>query len=140
MNTKGTINLEYLITIMVLIMISLTIVALSQQEFESLDQTQNRKDARLVSLELTRTINNVYAQGNAFSQKYTLPDKINNETYIVKINTTGVYINSHYQITYNNYMASQVVDQNTNSQTIYLTPGNTYQFTNINNKIEVHQI
>lgn len=136
MESKGTLTLEFLITIFVCIIICSMIVSVTIEEFKSIEETQNRKEARLVSDDISQTINKVNINGDGYSVKYRLPSKINNETYIVKINESGVYINSHYQLTYTNIIPGN----NLRSKTFILLPDNTYEFKNNNKTIDIIQV
>ncbi|MDD6285720.1 hypothetical protein OTK55_03255 [Methanosphaera sp. Vir-13MRS] len=135
MEEKGTIILEYIIVFFILIVLCSLLISITFTEFQMADETQNRKEARIISNQISEIINNVNINQNGYSTTYTLPDKINKESYIVKINKTGVYINSHYQLT-----RSNIIPKNALKNTNYiLTPGNTYEFKNINQTIVITQ-
>lgn len=112
--------------------IFLTVLSITNEELDSINQTQKRKQARMVSDDIASVINQVYIQGSGYSKTYTLPSKINQETYIVQIKT-GVYINSHYQMTKSHYIPKKNIIQ----KNYILLPNNTYVFKNNNNIIEV---
>lgn len=137
MNNKGTISLELIITFMAFIIITSMIITYTYDEFELIDQTQNRKEARLITVHISQLIDNVYINGDGYSQVYKLPEKINDESYILFINESGVYLNSHYQITMDTYTNHAISFDN--GKKIILTPGNTYQFINQDNKIIIYQ-
>lgn len=133
MNTKGLVSLEYVIILMVLFMIFSLIISLSLDELDIIEESQNRKEARLLCDDVSQTINMVYINGNGYSKQYTLPSKINQKTYIMKINTTGVYVNSHYQLTY-----SKIIPHNNLlTKNMILESGNTYEFININGFVNI---
>lgn len=137
MNNKGTISLEIIVTFMIFIIISTMMITFSLNEFNQIDQTQNRKEARLITTHLSQLIDNTYINGQGYSQTYTLPEKINDESYILFINESGIYLNSHNQITRDTYMKNTISFNN--GKKIILTPGNTYQFTNNNDKVDIYQ-
>ena len=121
MEEKGTIILEYIIVFFILIVLCSLLISITFTEFQS--------------NQISEIINNVNINQNGYSTTYTLPDKINKESYIVKINKTGVYINSHYQLT-----RSNIIPKNALKNTNYiLTSGNTYAFKNINQTIVITQ-
>lgn len=136
MESKGIINLEFLIIFLLLLLLFSIIISISIQEITSIEETQNRESSRIITSDISKTINEVYCGGEGYSKTYTLPSMINKETYVLMINNTGVYINSHYQITYSDF----IPNSNLNIKNIYLEPGNTYVFSNINNSIQVNQI
>ncbi|WP_143741300.1 hypothetical protein [Methanosphaera sp. WGK6] len=112
------------------------VISISIEELTIIEETQNRKDARIVSNDLSGILNEVNIQNEGYSRSYTLPSKINQETYIVKINHSGVYINSHYQITYSKIIPSNKLA----SKNFILIPGNTYKIINNNESIDIIQL
>lgn len=136
METKGTINLEFLIVFFILLIICSMIFSISLQELSTINQTQNRKEARMVSNDISQIINQVYIHEDGYTTEYTLPSKINQESYIVQINKTGVYVNSHYQLTRNDFIPKN----NIKSKNYILQPGNTYVFKNNNKEIFIYQL
>ena len=140
MNIKGAINLEFLITIMFLLIIFSMIISVSENEFNTIQETQNRKEAKMITMDISHIINEVNTNSKGYSLNYNLPGMINKETYIVEINSTGVYVNSHYQLTFNKFIPNNVYYGNTNQKKIYLEPGNQYQFINNGDRIEIYQI
>ena len=133
MDSKGIFNIEILISLMFLIIIFSLLLSLSITEFTAIDETQNRKESRIITNDISEIINKVYQNENGYSIQYKLPSKINKETYILKINNTGVYINSHYQLTYSNLLPNHILKQN-NYQ---LDAGNVYTFTKNNNTVDI---
>lgn len=134
MNSKGIFNIEMLISLMILLIVFTFILSANIVEFTSIDETQNRKESRIITTDISDIIIKVYQNGNGYSMKYMLPSKINKETYILKINNTGVYVNSHYQITY-----SEIFPNLLRQKQYYLEPGNVYEFININDTVEIIQ-
>ncbi len=133
MDSKGIFNIEILISLMFLIIIFSLLLSLSITEFTAIDETQNRKESRIITNDISEIINKVYQNENGYSIQYKLPSKINKETYILKINNTGVYINSHYQLTYSNLLPNHILKQNN----YYLDAGNVYTFTKNNNTVDI---
>lgn len=135
MDSKGIFSIELFISLAVLLIIFSAIISISTEGFLSIEETQNRKEARIIVSDVSEIIMDVYVKGNGFSRKYELPDKINNETYILQINGSGVYVNSHYQITYSRILPHTIPK----SKKYTLKPGYVYEFLNNNNSIEVIQ-
>ena len=135
MDSKGIFNSELFISLMVLLIIFAMIISFSLEEFSSIEETQNRKESRLLVSDISEIMTDVYIKGDGFSRRYELPSKINNESYILQINDSGVYVNSHYQITYSQTFPENILK----SKKYVLQPGYVYEFTNINNSIEIIQ-
>jgi len=95
MDSKGIFNIELFISLMILLIIFAMIISFSIEEFSSFEETQNRKESRVLVSDITEIIMDVYIKGDGFSRRYELPSKINEETYILQINESGVYINSN---------------------------------------------
>ena len=136
MNSKGIFNIELYVSLMMLLIIITMILSIGMQEFSSLEETQTRKEARTVTTDITRIINTVYLNGDNCSYTYRLPEKINNETYILQINATGVYLNSHYQMTY----SKPIYNIEYQREKIILKGGDVYEFINNNNTIEINSL
>ena len=118
--------------IILLILFSM-LLSFSIEEFSALDETQNRKESRIIVSDISEIINDVYMKGDSFSRKYYLPEKINTQTYVIQINDTGVFVNSHYQITYSQILPKNILK----SKKYVLIPGYVYEFKNNNNSIEI---
>lgn len=136
MNSKGIFNIEMLISLMLLLIIMAMLISIAVEEFSSIEETQNRKEARIITMDIVKIINKVYINGENYSEKYKLPEKINNETYIIQINKSGVYLNSHYQMTHGRPVHNVMY----NPEKITLERGNVYEFINNNNSITIIQL
>lgn len=109
-------------------------VALVVEDTDIISQTQTRKSAHLLADNLALVLNNLNAQPDGYTCEYTLPEMINNESYIIKINSTDVVVNMHYQL------SSQFIQKiQLNQRNYILLPSNTYAFIKINNKIHILQ-
>lgn len=135
MDSKGIFNIELLISLMLFLIISLMLINITTQEYSSIEETQNRKEARIITSDISEIINDVYIKGDNYSRQYKLPEKINQETYVLQINSSGVYINSHYQISYSNFFPKITL----RPEKVFLQAGNVYEFTNNNSTIEIYQ-
>lgn len=131
MDSKGIFNIELFISLMVLIIIFSMIISFSIQEYTSMEETQNRRQARITVMDIYEVIMDVYTKGNGFSRKYKLPTKINSQTYILQINGSGVYLNSHNQVIYSE-IPPQIINE---SKKYNLKPGYVYEFFNNNDTI-----
>lgn len=135
MEVKGIINIEIIITMMILLTLFLMLISFSSESFTILEETQNRHESRLLAEDIENIISQTYLTGDGYSKNYTLPEKIYQETYVVKINQTGVYINSHYQLATEKHHIKNIYDKET-----YLTPSKTYEFKNNNNTVIITEI
>lgn len=133
MDSKGIFNIELLISLIIMLIIFLMLINITTQEYSSIEETQNRKEARIITSDISEIINDVYIKGDNYSRKYKLPEKINQETYILQINNSGVYLNSHYQITFSKFYPKIKL----RPEKIVLQAGNVYGFNNNNNTIEI---
>lgn len=133
MDSKGIFNIEMFIVMIILLILFSMLLSFSIEEFSALDETQNRKESRIIVSDISEIINDVYMKGDSFSRKYYLPEKINTQTYVIQINDTGVFVNSHYQITYSQILPKNILK----SKKYVLIPGYVYEFKNNNNSIEI---
>jgi hypothetical protein len=123
---------------MIFIIIISSVISLVNNEFDTLDETHTRRQAKEQTMKVSHIINNVYLMGNGYNEKYHLPQHINNESYVLEINSSGVYVNSHYQLTKDDIIARDIYYNNKKSKNIFLTPDNTYTFTNKNGQIHIY--
>lgn len=138
MNNNGNLSLELLLTFMIFIIIISSVISNVGTEFDSIGQTHTRREAKEVTMQVSHIINEVYFMQNSYTQNYRLPEYINNESYILQINSSGVYVNSHYQITKDEYIPKNITFNGKKSKNIFLTPGDTYAFTNNNGVICIY--
>lgn len=138
MNNKGSLSLELLLTFMIFIIITSSVISLVGNEFDTLDETHTRRQAKEVTMHVSHMINNVYLMGDSYSQEYHLPRYVNNESYVLLINSSGVYVNSHYQITRDDIIVKNIYYNDKKSKNIFLTPDDTYTFTNKNGEIYIY--
>ncbi|MBQ6444679.1 MAG: hypothetical protein IJJ11_08410 [Methanosphaera sp.] len=138
MNNEANISLELLLTFMLFVIIFSTVISIASTEFDSISETHTRQEAKEQTMRVSNIINEVYFMGNSYSQNYRLPEHINNESYIIQINSSGVYVNSHYQITKDEYIPKNITFNGKKSKNIILTPGDTYTFTNNNGVICIY--
>lgn len=135
MDSRGIFDIDLFISLMLLIMIFSAMLSFSTQEHSAMEENQNRRIARVVVMDVSTIIMDVYAGGDGFSRKYELPNKINKQTYVLWINSSGVYLNSHNQVTYAQ-LPSGIISQ---SKKYTLKPGHVYEFSNINESIYITQ-
>lgn len=135
MNQKGTITLEYILTTLILLIIVILIASLTLQQYINVEETQNRKEARLLVNDIAGIINNLNTKTDGYTTTYTMPELINNETYILKINSTDVQINSHYQLA-----SSKIQKAKLNLKYYILKPRYEYVFSIKNKTIFIEEL
>ena len=64
MNERGQITIEFMVVFILLLGIFLTVLSITNEELDSINQTQKRKQARMVSDDIASVINQVYIQGS----------------------------------------------------------------------------
>jgi len=138
MNNKGNLSLELLLTFMIFIIITSSLLSMTMSEFDSLGETHTRRQAKELTMQVSHTINTVYLMGNSYSQEYHLPKQINNESYILEINSSGVYVNSHYQLTKDDIVTKNVYLDGKKRKNMILIPDHTYTFTNKNDEVYIY--
>ncbi len=138
MNQEGTFNIEIVMILFVILIICSTMISLPIEEFGTGKNTQIRMQARDIASNVAQIVNTVYINGNGYSKRYTTPSEIGNQQYIVEINNKGVFVNSHNQVTYHQFIPKKIFNDK-NIEKIVLTPDNTYQFTNKNETIEIEE-
>ena len=66
MDSKGVFNIELFISLILLLIIFSMIMSFSIEEFSSIEETQNRKESRIIVTELTDLMMDVYIKGDGF--------------------------------------------------------------------------
>lgn len=138
MDNKGNLSLEILLTFMLFVIIISSVFSMVTKEFDTLEETHTRRQAKVLTMQVSNTINTVSLMGGDYSQQYHTPKQINNESYILEINSSGVYINSHYQMTKDDILAKDIFFNNKRSKNIILIPDHTYTFTNKNGDVYIY--
>ena len=62
MNERGQITIEFMVVFILLLGIFLTVLSITNEELDSINQTQKRKQARMVSDDIASVIKQVYIQ------------------------------------------------------------------------------
>lgn len=76
MDSKGVFNIELFISLILLLIIFSMIMSFSIEEFSSIEETQNRKESRIIVTELTDLMMDVYIKGMVFLENMNYRQKL----------------------------------------------------------------
>lgn len=92
MDEKGQLNIEFLFCITISIMILISIIPYLNQNIDSNLNTVNNLEGRLLLNQISNDINQVNSNMYGFSKYIQLPDKIENNSYLLTIKTTEIIL------------------------------------------------
>lgn len=92
MDEKGQLNIEFLFCITISIMILISIIPYLNQNIDSNLNTINNLEGRLLLNQISNDINQVNSNMYGFSKYIQLPDKIENNSYLLTIKTTEIIL------------------------------------------------
>lgn len=92
MDEKGQLNIEFLFCIIISIMILISIMPYLNQNIDSNLNTINNLEGRLLLNQISNDINQVNSNMYGFSKYIQLPDKIENNNYLLTIKTTEIIL------------------------------------------------
>lgn len=92
MDKKGQINIEFLFSTVILIMILISIIPYLNQNIDSNLNTENNLEGRLLLNQISNDINQVNSNSYGFSKYIQLPDKIGNNSYLLTIKTNEIVL------------------------------------------------
>ena len=92
MDEKGQLNIEFLFCIIISIMILISIMPYLNQNIDSNLNTINNLEGRLLLNQISNDINQVNSNMYGFSKYIQLPDKIENNSYLLTIKTTEIIL------------------------------------------------
>ncbi|MCQ2963996.1 MAG: hypothetical protein MJ203_00280 [archaeon] len=92
MDEKGQANIEFLFCIIISIMILISIIPYLNQNIDSNINTINNLEGRILLNQLANDINQVNSNMYGFSKYIQLPDKIENNSYLITIKTTEIIL------------------------------------------------
>lgn len=92
MDKKGQVNIELLLCIILSIMILITIIPYLNQNIESNLNTENNLEGRILLNQIANDINQVNSNMYGFSKYIQLPDKIENNNYLITVKTTEIIL------------------------------------------------
>ena len=92
MDEKGQLNIEFLFCIIISIMILISTIPYLNQNIASNLNTANNLEGRLLLNQISNDINQVNSNMYGFSKYIQLPDKIENNSYLLTIKTTEIIL------------------------------------------------
>ncbi|MDL2270516.1 hypothetical protein LJC03_01755 [Methanobrevibacter sp. OttesenSCG-928-I08] len=141
MDNKGIFSLDFLLTIMFILIISITIVSLGENNLKIASNMEFSVENRLLIDSVSNSINQVSSQGSGFSKIIKLPPNIQQKSYLITVYKNNITIESDNKKGTSSIFPIQLVDNN--DLNIYekkLYNGETYIIQNLeNNKINIRE-
>ncbi len=92
MDEEGHLSVEFIITILVMILMGMGMVDIVSERMELVHEAEKLSEARFLAEKVASTINKVNSAGNGHEIKITLPEKVGKSSYLLWINSSGVYV------------------------------------------------
>jgi hypothetical protein len=129
MDNHGWISTDFMMASIVIIAIIISFIAIADQRMETVKTIEEMSDARVLVETIAETIVTVYSNGENCYTTIKMPPTVANETYSIKINSSGVYIR------YRNMLGTAFIPPNIipdiQSSNITMLPDENYNFSNV---------
>jgi uncharacterized protein (UPF0333 family) len=127
MENKGTLSMEFLFKSIILLFICSGLVSVVSDRLDMVSNTEELSEGRILVETIASSINEVYAAGNGQSKDISLPPVVGNSSYIIWVNSSGVYIEFSGMMGKADLYPMIIINgYSNNSHTIELTPGKNY--------------
>ena len=135
MDQVGTFSIDFILSVFLFFVIATSILNVITERVETVKETEKLADARNLAEEIARMIDLVYYGGKGHSIKITLPQKVGDNNYKVKVNSSGVYIMVDGMMGKANIIPKKLVNSEPPSYSqITLLPGRSYTICNMEDK------
>jgi hypothetical protein len=94
-DTNGTISIEYLFLILLIIIISFSLLNLFQTIFESINDLEENIEGRTLLKRISSNINDINSLEDGYMKELILPNEINNNSYEIKLKSNEILLESN---------------------------------------------
>ncbi|MGZ7096722.1 MAG: hypothetical protein ACXVHU_09655 [Methanobacterium sp.] len=91
-DNRGIITVELIFASIIILIIIAGIISVISERMDAVTSTDELGKARMTSENVAEAINKVYSGGNGQSITFNLPANISDESYYIRVNSSGVYI------------------------------------------------
>lgn len=92
MDQQGYLSLEFIFTLLVMTVLVGTMVTLTSERMDRAMENEKLSEARFLVEYVASAINKVNSAGNGHEIRITMPPKVGNSSYLLWLNSSGVYI------------------------------------------------
>ncbi|MBU4535615.1 MAG: hypothetical protein KKF16_07305 [Euryarchaeota archaeon] len=92
MDEEGHLSVEFIITILVMILMGMGMVDIVSERMDLAYEAEKLSEARFLAEKVASNINKVNSAGNGHEIKITLPEKVGKSSYLLWVNSSGVYV------------------------------------------------
>ncbi len=128
---RASINLDFLISMLLLLMITSSILSVAEGRFLMAEKIQKQADARLISEKVAQKIEVVYSGGEGHEIRMEMPSSLKGSYYTVKVNQTGVTVMVDGKRGYSFSYHKKISRSNNFQSTVYMYPKKTYIIRNV---------
>ena len=92
MDRRGIISVELIFASIIILIIIAGIISVISERMDAVASTDELGKARMTAESVAEAINKVYSGGNGQSITFYMPANISDESYYIKVNSSGVFI------------------------------------------------
>jgi hypothetical protein len=92
MDSRGILTVDLIFASIILLMIVSGILSVVSERIDSASSTDEFGNSRMITENVAEAINKVYSGGNGHATTLSLPAKISDKNYNIKVNSSGIYI------------------------------------------------
>lgn len=89
---KGIISTDFILSSLIISIIVCSVISVIEERMNTVSSTEELSTGRITLEYVGEAINKVYSGGNGHSTVISLQPKINNKSYKIKVNSTGIFM------------------------------------------------
>lgn len=120
---------ELLLTTVVFLLILSGIIGIAEERFETSYSTQEAVEARFIADKVAQSLEDDYSGGEGHEIVMELPPCINGQDYLVKVNSSGVFVDMGNRNCYSKSSVTRVTGPKHTEEQIFLYPAQSYRIT-----------
>lgn len=126
MDNKAFISIQYLFSIFLLILIATSILFIATNSINSTQNIEKQLTYRIVLDDISDDINQVNSNGEGYSKKIELPDKILGDNYVLEVSNDKIIFKGGGKTAQNSLMPFTLVNDEIKIEEVKLQSGNSY--------------
>lgn len=137
---SATLNIDFLITMLFLLMITSTIISISEGRFITAEKTEQLAEARSICEKVAHAIELTYSGGEGHEIRIEMPSSLKGSDYTVKVNQSGVLVMVNGKCGYSFSYLKKISSYNNNQSEVFMFPKNSYILRNVKFNNNSHKV
>ncbi|MEN6329375.1 MAG: hypothetical protein ABFC91_03700 [Methanobacteriaceae archaeon] len=118
-----------LLTSMVFLIVLAGVIGMVEERSETASLTQEAAAARIIAEKVSQSLEEVYSGGEGHGLIVKMPPEINGNNYVVRINSSGVFVDMSNQNCFSTSSVPRVTGPKNTEEQVLLYPAGTYNIT-----------